>query len=75
MKIYKVGGCVRDLVLGVTPKDTDWVIVGASKEDIQKLIGKEIPVTEDQPYHMRTASYIFSQSTKKKGSSDRKSVV
>lgn len=38
MKIYKVGGCVRDLVLGVIPKDIDWVIVGASKEDIQKLI-------------------------------------
>lgn len=36
-------------------------------KDIQKLIGREIPVIEDQPYHMRAASYIFSKSTKKKG--------
>jgi ATP-dependent RNA helicase RhlE len=41
-------------------------------KDIQKLIGREIPVTEDQPYHMRAASHIFSQSTKKKGSSGKK---
>jgi ATP-dependent RNA helicase RhlE len=41
-------------------------------KDIQKLIGREIPVNEDQPYHMRAASHIFSQSTKKKGSSGKK---
>jgi ATP-dependent RNA helicase RhlE len=41
-------------------------------KDIQKLIGREITVTEDQPYHMRAASFIFSQSTKKKGSSGKK---
>jgi len=41
-------------------------------KDIQKVIGREIPVTEDQPYHMRAAAYIFSQSTKKKGGSAKK---
>jgi ATP-dependent RNA helicase RhlE len=41
-------------------------------KDIQKLIGKEIPVVEDQPYHMRGASFIMSKSTKKKGGSGKK---
>jgi len=41
-------------------------------KDIQKLIGREIPVAEDQPSHMRAAAHIFSQSTKKKGSSGKK---
>ena len=41
-------------------------------KDIQKLIGRDIPVIEDQPYHMRAASYIFSQSTKKKGKPGKK---
>jgi ATP-dependent RNA helicase RhlE len=41
-------------------------------KDIQKLIGKEIPVIEDQPYHMRGASFIMSKSTKKKGGSAKK---
>jgi len=42
-------------------------------KDIQKLIGRDIPVIEDQPYHMRAASYIFSQSNKKKGKPGKKS--
>ena len=41
-------------------------------KDIQKLIGREIPVIEDQPYHMRGASFIFSKSTKKKGGAAKK---
>ena len=41
-------------------------------KDIQKVIGREIPVMEEQPYHMRAAAYMFSQSTKKKGGSSKK---
>ncbi len=41
-------------------------------KDIQKLIGREIPVTEDQPYHMRAASHLLAQSTKKKGGAAKK---
>jgi len=44
-------------------------------KDIQKLIGKEIPVIDDQPYHMRGAAYIMSQSTKKKGGAAKKGKV
>jgi tRNA nucleotidyltransferase/poly(A) polymerase len=51
MKIFKVGGCVRDQLLGVKPHDTDWLIVGATPEDVQHLVengyeqvGKDFPV-------------------------------
>jgi tRNA nucleotidyltransferase/poly(A) polymerase len=48
MKIYKVGGCVRDKILGVEPKDTDYVVTGASIQDMLdkgfKLVGKDFPV-------------------------------
>jgi tRNA nucleotidyltransferase (CCA-adding enzyme) len=30
MKIYKVGGAVRDKLLGIPVKDTDWVVVGST---------------------------------------------
>ncbi|MFT7554382.1 MAG: tRNA nucleotidyltransferase/poly(A) polymerase, partial [Planctomycetota bacterium] len=26
MKIYRVGGCVRDRLLGIEANDTDWVV-------------------------------------------------
>ncbi|MDC0368054.1 hypothetical protein OAM91_04635, partial [Gammaproteobacteria bacterium] len=29
MKIYKVGGAIRDSLLGKEPKDSDWVVVGS----------------------------------------------
>ncbi|MDX7178649.1 hypothetical protein SJ258_27520, partial [Klebsiella pneumoniae] len=29
MKIYLVGGAVRDALLGLPIKDKDWVVVGA----------------------------------------------
>ena len=34
MKIYLVGGAVRDKIMGVTPNDNDYVVVGASIEDM-----------------------------------------
>ncbi|MHB1177958.1 MAG: DEAD/DEAH box helicase [Daejeonella sp.] len=36
-------------------------------KDIEKLISRSIPVVEEQPYHMRGAAHLLSQSTKKKG--------
>lgn len=32
MKIYLVGGAVRDGLLGITPKERDWLVVGGSEE-------------------------------------------
>ena len=48
MKIYKVGGAVRDSLMGVKPSDTDWVVIGSSPEEMisagYKPIGKDFPV-------------------------------
>lgn len=48
MKIYKVGGAVRDEILGLEPKDTDWLVVGSSVAEMLKLgykkVGKDFPV-------------------------------
>ena len=48
MKIYKVGGAVRDSLLGVKAKDNDWVVVGSSPDEMIsegfKPIGKDFPV-------------------------------
>lgn len=41
-------------------------------KDIEKLISRSIPVVEEQPYHMRGAAHILSQSTKKKGKSGQR---
>jgi tRNA nucleotidyltransferase/poly(A) polymerase len=48
MKIYRVGGCVRDQVMGVTPKDIDYVVVGATPDDMisqgYTQVGADFPV-------------------------------
>ena len=48
MKIYQVGGAVRDALLGLPVKDTDHVVVGATPEQMEKLgyrpVGKDFPV-------------------------------
>lgn len=48
MKIYLVGGAVRDQLLGIEPQDRDWVVVGATVEQMLNLgykpVGKDFPV-------------------------------
>ena len=48
MQIYKVGGCVRDELLGLPVKDRDWVVVGATPQQMldagYKPVGKDFPV-------------------------------
>lgn len=48
MKTYLVGGAVRDRLLGLTPKERDWVVVGASPKDLLQAgytqVGKDFPV-------------------------------
>lgn len=48
MKIYEVGGCVRDKLLGKTPSDFDYVVVGATVDEMlalgYKQVGKTFPV-------------------------------
>ncbi len=48
MKIYAVGGAVRDELLGRAVKDRDYVVVGATPQDMVRLgfrpVGKDFPV-------------------------------
>ena len=34
MRIYAVGGAVRDELLGLPVQDRDWVVVGATPEEM-----------------------------------------
>jgi len=48
MKIYTVGGCVRDELLGLPVVDRDYVVVGATPEEMirrgYRPVGKDFPV-------------------------------
>ena len=48
MKIYQVGGAVRDKLLGLPVKDRDWLVVGGAPEEMLALgykpVGKDFPV-------------------------------
>lgn len=48
LKIFHVGGAVRDRLLGLPVQDQDWVVVGAAPEDMVALgyrpVGKDFPV-------------------------------
>jgi tRNA nucleotidyltransferase (CCA-adding enzyme) len=48
MKAYIVGGAVRDALLGMPVQDRDWVVVGATPEDMLakgfRPVGKDFPV-------------------------------
>lgn len=68
MQIYKVGGAVRDRLLGQTVSDTDWVVVGASAEDMlekgYRPVGADFPVF----LHPRTGEeYALARTERKSG--------
>lgn len=48
MEIYLVGGAVRDALMGLAVKDRDWVVVGATPEELAAQgflpVGKDFPV-------------------------------
>ena len=48
MKVYLVGGAVRDQLLGLPVKDRDWIVVGADPATLLSLgyqqVGKDFPV-------------------------------
>ncbi|SDA78574.1 tRNA nucleotidyltransferase (CCA-adding enzyme) [Pseudomonas sp. NFACC15-1] len=51
MQIYKVGGAVRDRLLGIPVTDVDWVVVGATAEEMLakgfRPVGADFPVFLD----------------------------
>ncbi len=48
MKVYQVGGSVRDRLLGLPVQDRDWVVVGSTPEAMRALgyrqVGRDFPV-------------------------------
>jgi tRNA nucleotidyltransferase (CCA-adding enzyme) len=48
MEVYLVGGAVRDRLLGLDPKERDWVVVGATPREMLargfRRVGKDFPV-------------------------------
>jgi tRNA nucleotidyltransferase (CCA-adding enzyme) len=48
MKIYLVGGAVRDRLLGLPVEERDWVVVGATPQEMQdrgfRQVGRDFPV-------------------------------
>ena len=68
MQTYLVGGAVRDALLGLPVKDRDWVVVGATPE--QLLAQGYLPVGRDFPVflHPRThEEYALARTERKTG--------
>ena len=68
MKIYQVGGCVRDKLLGLPASDRDYVVVGATVDEM--LAAKFEPVGKDFPVflHPKTKEeYALARTERKNG--------
>ncbi len=71
MKTYLVGGAVRDALLGLPVKERDWVIVGATPEDIQAMLAQGFrPVGKDFPVFLHPETreeYALARTERKQG--------
>lgn len=69
MKIYLVGGAVRDQLLGLPVADRDWVVVGADIEALRtagyKQVGADFPVFLHPVSH---EEYALARTERKSGS-------
>lgn len=68
MKIYRVGGAVRDELLGLPVKDRDYVVVGATPDQMIaqgfKPVGKDFPVFLHPQTH---EEYALARTERKSG--------
>jgi tRNA nucleotidyltransferase (CCA-adding enzyme) len=66
VKLYQVGGSIRDELLGLPVKDRDWVVVGASPQEL--LAQGYIPVGKDFPVflHPHTKEEVALARTERK---------
>ena len=76
MQIYQVGGAVRDRLLGLPVQDRDWVVVGATPEQMVEQgftpVGRDFPVF----LHPRThEEYALARTERKSGRGYRGFIV
>jgi tRNA nucleotidyltransferase (CCA-adding enzyme) len=68
VKAYVVGGAVRDELLGLTLQDKDYVVVGATPEEMERLgfqpVGKDFPVFLHPKTH---EEYALARTERKSG--------
>jgi tRNA nucleotidyltransferase (CCA-adding enzyme) len=68
VKYYRVGGCVRDHLLGLPTNDIDWVVTGATPQQMlaagYKSIGSDFPVFLHPETHQE---YALARSERKTG--------
>lgn len=76
MKIYLVGGAVRDAMLGLDGSDRDWVVVGATPEEMidqgYTPVGKDFPVFLHPDTH---EEYALARTERKSGTGYKGFVV
>ena len=68
MKVYLVGGAIRDQLLGLPVKEKDWVVVGSTPNEMRKnkfkQVGKDFPVF----IHPKTGEeYALARTERKSG--------
>ncbi len=68
MKTYLVGGAVRDQLLGLEPGERDWVVVGATPEELlaagYRQVGRDFPVFLHPETH---EEYALARTERKSG--------
>src|SRR5689334_21976559 len=68
VKLYAVGGAVRDELLGLPVKDRDYVVVGSTPEEMEQLgykpVGKDFPVFLHPKTH---EEYALARTERKSG--------
>ena len=68
MRIYLVGGAVRDELLGLPVKERDYVVVGSTPEEMERLgfkpVGKDFPVFLHPKTH---EEYALARTERKSG--------
>ncbi len=67
MKIYQVGGCVRDKILGIQPKDYDFVVVGATPEQMLALGYKQVGASFPVFLNPQGQEYALARTERKQG--------
>ena len=66
--VYLVGGAVRDRLLGLTPKEKDWVVVGSTPEALTRRGFRQVGASFPVFLHPRTGQeYALARTERKQG--------